>query len=52
MYFQEDLFVGILDDIKRLGIELSEDDRTEIEAIHDRARAQKKDELVSKTFTE
>ena len=38
--------MGILDDVKRLGIELSEDDKNEIEAIRDRAKAEKEDELV------
>lgn len=44
--------MGIMDDVKRLGIELSEDDRNEIEAIRDRAKAQKEDELVRDTFIE
>lgn len=44
--------MGIMDDVKRLGIELSEEDKAEIEAIFDRARAQKEDELVRKTFIE
>jgi hypothetical protein len=48
----EDLFVGILDDVKRLGIVLNEDDRIEIEGICDRAKAEKKDELVRDTFIE
>ncbi|HVN96571.1 MAG TPA: hypothetical protein VMT62_09095 [Syntrophorhabdaceae bacterium] len=44
--------MGILDDIKRLGIELSEDDMNEIEALKDRAGTLKKDELVRKTTLE
>jgi hypothetical protein len=44
--------MGILDDVKRLGIELSEDDKSEIEAIRDRARTQKEDPLVRDTLLE
>jgi hypothetical protein len=44
--------VGILDDIKRLGIELNDDDKYEIEAMHDRAKAEKKDKLVQDTLVE
>lgn len=44
--------MGILDDIKRLGLELSAEDASEIEAIFDRAKAEKKDELVTKTRRE
>jgi hypothetical protein len=44
--------MGILDDVKRLGIELSEDDKSEIEAIRDRRKGQKEDELVRDTFIE
>ena len=44
--------MGILDDVKRLGIELSEDDKKEIDAIVDRAKAQKKDKLVQDTLAE
>ena len=42
----------ILDDVQRLGIELSEDDKSEIEAIRDRRKGQKEDELVRDTFIE
>jgi len=44
--------VGILDDVKRLGIELSNEDKNEIDAIFDRAKAQKKDEMVQNTLVE
>ena len=44
--------MSILDDVKRLGIELSEDDRIEIEGIRDRAKAEKEDEIVRDTFIE
>lgn len=44
--------MGILDDVKRLGLELNEEDQREIEAISDRAKAQKKDEIVTKTLME
>jgi hypothetical protein len=49
---QEDIFMGILDDIKRLGIELNDDDIHEIEAMHDRAKAQKKEKIVQDTLVE
>lgn len=44
--------MGILDDVKRLGIELNDDDKTEIEALRDRAKAQKKDKIVEDTLLE
>jgi hypothetical protein len=44
--------MGILDDVQRLGIELSEDDKKEIEAIFDRGKSGKEDELVRNTFIE
>ena len=44
--------MSILDDVQRLGIELSEDDRIEIEGIRDRAKAEKEDEIVRDTFIE
>ena len=44
--------MGILDDVKRLGLELTEDDKNEIEVIYDRAKANDKDELVRKTRIE
>jgi hypothetical protein len=44
--------MGILDDVQRLGIELSEDDKKEIEAIFDRGKSEKEDELVRNTFIE
>ncbi len=44
--------MGILDDVKRLGIELSEDDKKEIEAMKDRAKTQKKDKIVQDTLLE
>ena len=50
MFCREDVTMGILDDVKRLGIELSEDDKNEIEAIRDRVKAQKKDKLVQDTL--
>jgi hypothetical protein len=49
---QEDLFVGIMDDVKKLGIELSDDDKHEIEAMYDRAKAQNEDKLVQDTLVE
>ena len=44
--------MGILDDVKRLGFELTEDDKNEIEVIYDRAKANDKDEIVRKTRIE
>jgi len=44
--------VGILDDIKRLGIELTDEDKQEIEAMRDRAKAEKKDKIVQDTLLE
>jgi hypothetical protein len=44
--------LGILDDVQKLGIELNEDDRNEIEAIRDRAKNEKKDDLVRDTLIE
>jgi hypothetical protein len=44
--------VGILDEVKRLGLELTEDDKHEIEAIQDRAKATDKDEIVRETRIE
>ena len=44
--------MGILDDVKRLGLELTEDDKNEIEVIYDRAKANDKDEIVRKTRIE
>jgi hypothetical protein len=44
--------MGILDDVHRLGIALSEEDKSEIEAIRDRVRAQKKDVIVRDTLIE
>jgi hypothetical protein len=44
--------MGILDDVKRLGIELSEEDNSEIEAIFDRGKAKDEDEIVRKTRIE
>jgi len=49
---QEDVFVGILDDVKRLGIELTDEDKQEIEAMRDRAKAEKKDKIVQDTLLE
>jgi len=42
--------MGILDDIKRLGLELDEEDKSEIGALYDRAKSQKKDESVTQTL--
>ncbi len=44
--------MGILDDVRRLGIELNDDDKREIEAIRDRAKANDKDEIVRKARVE
>ena len=44
--------MGILDEVKRLGLELTEDDKNEIEVIYDRAKANDKDEIVRKTRIE
>ena len=44
--------MGILDDVKRLGLELTEDDKNEIEVIYDRAKVNDKDEIVRKTRIE
>jgi hypothetical protein len=44
--------MSIMDDVQRLGIKLTEEDKSEIEASYDRARTQKEDELVRKTFVE
>jgi len=44
--------MGILEDVKRLGLELNEDDKKELEALSDRAKTEKKDELVTKTKME
>ncbi len=44
--------MGILEDIKRLGLELNEDDKTAMEALFDRAKVEKKEELVLKTMLE
>jgi hypothetical protein len=41
-----------MDDVKRLGIELSDDDKQEIEAMYDRAKAQNEDKLVQDTLVE
>ncbi|MBA4390737.1 MAG: hypothetical protein C0399_07350 [Syntrophus sp. (in: bacteria)] len=44
--------MGILDDIKRLGLELNDDDKAEMEALFDRAKLEKKDEIVLRTMLE
>ena len=44
--------MGILDDIQRLGIALTEEDKGEIEAIRDRTKAEKEDVLVRDTLIE
>jgi hypothetical protein len=44
--------MGILDDIKRLGLELDEENKKDLEALFDRAKAEKGDELVTKTKIE
>jgi hypothetical protein len=44
--------MGILEDIKKLGIGLNEEDKKEIDALFDRAKAEKMDELVTKTRME
>ena len=44
--------MGILDDVKRLGIELNDDDKKEIEAMKARAKAEKKDRIVQETLLE
>ena len=44
--------MGILEDIKRLGLELNDDDKAEIEMLFERAKLEKKDELVLKTMLE
>ena len=44
--------MGILDDIKRLGLKLNEEDNKELEALFDRAKAEKADEVVTKTKIE
>ena len=44
--------MGIIDDIKRLGLELNDDDSAELEAIFDRAKAEKEDGPVRNTFIE
>jgi hypothetical protein len=44
--------MGILEDIKRLGLELNDDDKAEIDMLFDRAKLEKKDEIVLKTMLE
>ncbi len=44
--------MGILDDIKRLGLEIDDETKVDLEALFDRAKAETGDELVTKTKVE
>lgn len=44
--------MGILDDVKRLGLELNDEDKAEIDMLFERAKLEKKDEIVLKTMIE
>jgi hypothetical protein len=44
--------MGILDDIKRLGLELNDDDKAEVAMLFERAKLEKKEEIVLKAMLE